>query len=51
MGGKTKLRRVMVVAPIRSRMAPKSGRERASRTIRAMTEILKMTRVTLNSVM
>ena len=44
-----KLRRVMVVAPIRSRMAPKSGKERASSTIRAMTESLKTTLVRLNS--
>ena len=49
MGGKMKFRRVMVVAPIRSRMAPKSGKERASSTIRAMTESLKTTLVRLNS--
>ena len=39
----------MVVAPIRSKMAPKSGKERASSTIRAMTDSLKTTLVRLNS--
>ena len=38
-----------MVAPIRSRMAPKSGKERASSTIRAMTDSLKTTLVRLNS--
>ena len=49
MGGKMKLRRVMVVAPMRSRMAPKSGRERASSNMRAITVVLKITRVMQNA--
>ena len=44
-----KLRRVMVVAPMRSRMAPKSGRERASSNMRAITVVLKITRVMQNA--
>ena len=49
MGGRTKLSKVMVVAPMRSRMAPKTGRERARSNMRAMTVSLKRTRVTQNS--
>ena len=41
--------KVMVVAPMRSRMAPKSGRERARINMRAMTVSLKRTRETQNS--
>ena len=42
MGGKMKLRHVIVVAPIRSKIAPKSGRDNPRSRSKAMTVVLKI---------
>ena len=44
-GGNMKLRQVIVVDPIRSRMAPKSGRERARSKSRATITVLNIIRL------